>query len=49
MTDIIECGLKGAWHYLCVNKDALIAVVENKDLLSVQTERMELECLLQKL
>ena len=44
----IYCVRKSTWHYLCVSEDALLAVVENKDLLPGQTERMELECLLQK-
>ena len=44
----IYCVRKNTWHYLCVSKDALLAVVENKDITPDQTERMELECLLQK-
>ncbi len=43
----IYCVRKNTWHYLCVSNDALLAVVENKDLLPEQTERMELKCLLQ--
>lgn len=43
----IYCVRKNTWHYLCVSTDALLAVVEDKDLLPGQTERMELKCLLQ--
>ena len=39
---------KGTWHYLCASEDALITVVENKDLLPQDTERIELECLVRK-
>lgn len=38
----IYCVRKGTWHYLEVSQDALIAVVENNNLLPEQTERMEL-------
>lgn len=42
------CVKKGVWHYLCVSEDSLIAVAENTDLLPQDTERCELECLMQK-
>ena len=38
----IYCIHKGTWHYLEASKDALLIVVENKDLLPEHTERMEL-------
>ena len=38
----IYCVHKGTWHYLEVSEDAMLMVVENKDLLPEQTERMEL-------
>lgn len=44
----IYCVRRGTWHYLEVSRDALLAVVENNNLLPGQTESMELECLLQK-
>ena len=44
----IYCVHKGTWHYLEVSEDAMLMVVENKDLLPEQSERMELKCLLQK-
>lgn len=43
----IYCVKKNTWHYLEVSTDALIAVVENSELLPEQTERTEIECLLQ--
>lgn len=44
----IYCVHKGTWHYLEVSPNAFLMVVENKDLSPEQSERMELECLLQK-
>ena len=44
----VACVGKGTWHYLCVSEDALVAVAENTDLLPKDTERIELECLMQK-
>lgn len=38
----IYCVHKGTWHYLEISEDALLMVVENKDLLPEQSERMEL-------
>ncbi len=45
--DKIYCVRQGTWHYLEVSSDALLTVVEN-NILPGETERMELECLLQK-
>ena len=44
----IYCVRKGTYHYLEISRDALLVVTENKDLLPEHSERMELECLLQK-
>ena len=38
----IYCVRKGTWHYLEISEDAMLMVVENKDLLPGQSERMEL-------
>ena len=38
----IYCVRKGTWHYLEISTDANLMVVENKDLLPEQSERMEL-------
>ena len=38
----IYCVHKGTWHYLEISHDAVLMVVENKDLLPEQSERMEL-------
>ena len=44
----IYCVHKGTWHYLELSSDALLIIVENKDVFPEDTERMELECLLRK-
>ena len=44
----IYCVYKGTWHYLEISRDALLIIVENKDVFPEDTERMELECLLRK-
>ena len=44
----IYCVHKGTWHYLELSRDALLIIVENKDVFPEDTERMELECLLRK-
>lgn len=38
----IYCVHKGTWHYIKISVDAMLMVVENKDLLPEQSERMEL-------
>ena len=38
----IYCVRKGTWHYLEISEDSMLMVVENKDLLPGQSERMEL-------
>lgn len=38
----IYCVHKGTWHYLEISEDAILMVVENKDLLPEHSERMEL-------
>lgn len=43
----IYCVLKNTWHYLEVSRDAYLVVIENSDLLPHQSEREDLQCLLQ--
>lgn len=43
----IYCIHKNTWHYLCVSSDALLVVAEDADVMPSQSERMDLECLLQ--